>query len=224
MLFYVIFYQNSFSCLDYLRKGVRKDGIYTIALDTTLVKVWCDLTSEPGSAWTLILSYAFKNRNIAQFCSIPLSESAQRKQNIPNWEQYRLLKPRMEALSSQLTHVRMTSSYPIYGVDYRDYLRAKISSLNIFDLFTSSTRCATVEYVNIRGIVGKDLTVATYQFAGGILHVDSGNTICQYDGRIGAVASENNFGFHCYDGQVNKEFRSCENDESTIQYWFGGYL
>ena len=54
------------SCLDYFKKGYKSDGFYKIRdfNGNSIITVYCDLTSEPGSAWTLDKSFAFKNRRL----------------------------------------------------------------------------------------------------------------------------------------------------------------
>ncbi|KAK3748886.1 hypothetical protein QZH41_009159 [Actinostola sp. cb2023] len=210
------------SCIDYLRNGAEENGFYTIT-DTSgdSYQVFCDLTSEPRSAWTLIMSQAYKNRNEPEFCSKPLTINATLKENSPNWEAYRLSLNRMQLLSKQSTHLRITTGFTLYGVDFRDYLRAKLSSLDILN-FTGGGVCKMVEYIDIRGQKGYDVTVPFWQFSGYILHTDSNKFICQFDGREESVVSEDNFGYHCT--SANPKFRGTANDDSTTEYWFGGYL
>ncbi|XP_031560595.1 uncharacterized protein LOC116296679 [Actinia tenebrosa] len=214
--------EDAKSCLDYLRSGLTQNGIYDITNRSGgTYKVWCDLSSEPGSAWTLILSYAHKNRHNEGFCSVSFTKDKVRQNNNPNWENYRLGFGRMKSISDQSTHVRVTSSFPVHGVDYRDYLRAKISSVDILS-FTGAKVCKTVEYIDIRGIKGKDITVPFWQNDVFFFHTDSSGRHCQYDATSGSVNSENNFGTTCL--EFNPATRGSANDDSTIQYWFGGYL
>ncbi|KAK3748887.1 hypothetical protein QZH41_009158 [Actinostola sp. cb2023] len=164
------------SCLDYLRNGAEENGIYTIT-DTSgdSYQVFCDLTSEPRSAWTLIMSQAYKNRNKAEFCSKPLTINATLKENTPNWEAYRL----------SLSNAAPLQTINTPEIHHRFYcLRSGFQRL-----FASK---------------------------------DSSTFICQFDGRIGSVVSEDNFGHHCTN--ANPKFRGTANDDSTTEYWFGGYL
>ena len=64
----------------------------------------------------------------------------------------------MRFLQGQSTHWRATCSYPINGIDFRDYLRGNFKDFNIIDYVGAGT-CKKVEYINIRGHVGTDLTV-----------------------------------------------------------------
>ncbi|KAK3734229.1 hypothetical protein QZH41_012949 [Actinostola sp. cb2023] len=211
------------SCLDYFRNGVQENGIYTIT-DTSgdSYEVFCDLTSEPRSAWTLIMSQAFKNRNMAAFCNEQLTVSAPVQENTPNWEAYRLSLNRMQLLSKQSTHLRITTGFTVYGVDFRDYLRAKVASLDILS-FTGAGVCKKVEYIDIRGQKGYAVTVPFWQPPGESIHTDSNTFVCQFNGRKDSVYSENNFGRQC-GATANPKFRGTANDDSTTEYWFGGYL
>jgi hypothetical protein len=221
--FCTVLFKESRSCLDYLRRGSTKNGIYTITDDSgDSYEVWCDLSSEPGSAWTLMMSYAFKNRNMDAFCKNAFTEDVQVNEDTPNWEAYRLSRNRMKLLANQSTHWRATSSANEYGIDYRDYLRVNLSTFDILD-FLGREVCKNVEYVNIRGIKAVSTTVPFWQLSqSNALHTDSGSNACGYDARQGAVSSENNFGFLCDDG--NPAFRAAEHADSTTDHWFGGYL
>ncbi|KAK3748890.1 hypothetical protein QZH41_009157 [Actinostola sp. cb2023] len=210
------------SCLDYLRNGVQENGIYTIT-DTSgdSYQVFCDLTSEPRSAWTLITSQTLKNRKMAEFCIKRFSENAPVQENTPNWEAYRLSLNRMQLLSKQSTHLRITTGFTVYGVDFRDYLRAKVASVDILDL-AGTNICKKVEYLDIRGHKGYDVTVLFTQTSSYAFHVDSSQSGCQFNGRSGSVKNENNFGRYCT--YFNRNFRGSEKDDSTTEYWYGGYL
>ena len=118
------------------------------------------------------------------------------------------------------THWRATCSYPIKGIDFRDYLRGNFKDFNIFD-FTGEGKCKKVEYVNIRGHVGTDLTAPFWRKLNSwTLHINSPSTHCQFKAaRSGAVSSEDNFGW--YGNGLSTKFRCTETAESTTQYWFG---
>ena len=84
------------TCLDYLKDGVQANGYYSVAGqngETTIV--YCDFTSEPGSAWTLVMSWSLANKNLAAFKSNPLTENVPVNEKTPNWIAYRLPKPEM---------------------------------------------------------------------------------------------------------------------------------
>lgn len=131
----------------------------------------------------------------------------------------------MEHISKSSTHFRVTTDFEKVGVDFRDYLRAKISDIDVLSESLVGT-CKKVEYVNIRGIVGVNTEMAVWNKAGSwIFHTDSRHLGCAYNAKQGSVDTENNFGFYCEsDISMNTQFRGTANDESTTQYWFGGYL
>lgn len=115
--------------------------------------------------------------------------------------------------------------FAVHGVDYRDYMRAKLSSVDVLASTGLDFACKKVEYVNIRGVIGRDVTIIVYSAPSIFFHVESiiaSSKFCQFDGSTWAVLSENNFGHYCYN--TNKDFRGCATDESTTEYWFGGYL
>ena len=68
--------------MDYLKQGILKSGFYLLYDDDDqLYTALCDLSTEPGSAWTLVMSWEsekykdlpyFKNR--AFFEDAPINE------------------------------------------------------------------------------------------------------------------------------------------------------
>lgn len=174
------------------------------------------------------MSQAFKNRNMPEFCKIPLNVSAPVEENTPNWESYRLSFNRMQRLSQETTHVRLTTGFSVYGIDFRDYLRAKQSSLDILsrEYFDD---CSLLEYINVRGHSGRDITALVHQKSNLIMYVYSKYSFgCQFDARVGSIDSaEHSFGCYCtYEklADANRNFRGTEKDSSTTEYWFGSYL
>ena len=74
------------SCLDHLRSGSQTNGYYSIAAQNgASVTVYCDFTSEPGSAWTLVMSWSFENKNLAAFRSGSLTQNIPVNEKTPNW-------------------------------------------------------------------------------------------------------------------------------------------
>ena len=181
----------------------------------------CDLKSEPSVAWTLVMSLSKENRLISAFRNAVLQVNAQENDNSPNWDRYRLSLERMRSLQVHSTHWRATCSYPTYGIDYRDYLRGNFKDFNIVD-FLGSGECKRVEYVDIRGHNGTNLTVPFWQQKNSwILHIVSSSHRCEFSASVGAVDSEDNFGFY---GEINQKFRCTQADNSTTQWWFGAHL
>ena len=50
------------------------------------------------------------------------------------------------------TYWRATCEFPSVGIDYRDYVRAKLADVDPVT-YSESESCKTVEYINIRGHV-----------------------------------------------------------------------
>jgi hypothetical protein len=213
------------SCLDYLKRGFKSDGYYTIYDFKTddVITVYCDMTSEAGSAWTLVMSYAFKNRRMEQIARKSMPQDTPVNENSPNWNLYRMSLSQMTHLKSQSTHWRTTCSFPTYKVDYTDYVRAKFTD---FDIMTFQGRgiCKKVEYVNIRGHQCAQCTSKWWHENNVYApHIDSPSSGCQFVPTQDSVSSENNFGYYIQ-GVINKKFRCSAGPLSTTNWWFGGYL
>ena len=95
------------------------------------------------------MSWSVAYRKLPPFFSFPFKFNSPVNENAQNWNLYRLSLARMRSLQSHSTHWRVTCSYPIKGIDFRDYLRGNFKDFNIFD-FTGEGKCKKVEYVNIR--------------------------------------------------------------------------
>ena len=210
------------SCLDYLSRGASKCGIYKLYDNAgNSYPAYCDLKSEPGTAWTLVMSWANIYRKLPAFLKTPFKYNAPVNENAHNWNFYRLSQARMSSLQGHSTHWRATCSYPTYGVDFRDYLRGNFKDFNIFD-YNGSGKCMKVEHVNIRGHMGMHLTARFWQVPNKFtLHIDSSHSGCQFDPRSGSVSSEDNFG---YAWSINSKFRCTEGPHATTQWWFGAHL
>ena len=77
------------SCVEYGQQGFYKDGIYKIYdNDGNSLPSFCDLKSEPGIAWTLVMSWSKNNRFISAFRSTPFSSNAPENENSPNWSEW----------------------------------------------------------------------------------------------------------------------------------------
>ena len=219
------FFQGRFrptSCVEYGQQGAYKDGIYKIYdNDGNSFPAFCDLKSEPSIAWTLVMSLSKENRLISAFRNAVLQINAQENDSSPNWDRYRLSLERMRSLQVHSTHWRATCSYPTHGIDYRDYLRGNFKDFNIVD-FLGNGECKRVEYVDIRGHNGTNLTVPFWQQKNSwILHIVSSSHRCEFSASVGAVDNEDNFGFY---GEINQKFRCTQANNSTTQWWFGAHL
>ena len=210
------------SCVEYGQQGVSKDGIYKIYdNDGNSFPAFCDLKSEPGIAWTLVMSWSRENRVISAFKNAVLQVNAPENENSPNYDRYRLSLEQMRSLQVYSTHWRATCSYPTHGIDFTDYLRGNFKDLDIVD-FQGHGECKRVEYVDIRGHNGTNLTAPFWQRKNAwMLHHDSSLVLCKFNAAVGAVSNEDNFGF--YEG-INPKFRCTQADNSTTQWWFGAHL
>ena len=210
------------SCVEYGQQGAYKDGIYKIYdNDGNSFPAYCDLKSEPGIAWTLVMSWSRKNRLLPAFGKAVLQINAPENEISPNWNRYRLRLERMRSLQVHSTHWRATCCYPTHGIDYRDYLRGNFKDFNIVD-FLGNNKCNRVEYVDIRGHKGTNLNVPFWQKKNAwMVHIVSSSDRCKFSASIGAVGSEDNFGFY---GQINQKFRCTQAVHSTTQWWFGAHL
>ena len=179
------------------------------------------MNSELDTAWTMVMSWCTTNRKLPAFVKYPFNYNSPQNEDALNWDLYRLSLARMRYLQEMSTHWRATCSYPLKGIDFRDYLRGNFQDFNIFS-FVGTGVCKKVEYVNIRGHVGTDVTARFFQeLSEYTLHIDtpSGSNNCQFNPKTGAVKSEDNFGW--YGDGLSTKFRCTETDESTTQYWFG---
>ena len=116
------------SCTDFLKHSENKpkNGLYTIFDASNITyPVYCDFDTEPGSSWTLVLSFALKNNRKDRYNRLGLYKNHPVSQEQVNWDLYRLSKARMDALKTRSANFRATCYYPEYKVDYRDYLRGE---------------------------------------------------------------------------------------------------
>ena len=124
----------------------------------------------------------------------------------------------MKYIRSSSTMWRVTCSFLKYKSDiYRDYVRAQISEIDIIT-FNGLGSCRMVDYINIRGQFGTNVTVPFWQGDSFSFHTDSTEAHCEFNAKDGSIGSEDNFGLYW---TYNNEFRCTESEESTTQYWFG---
>ncbi|XP_078377306.1 uncharacterized protein LOC144660521 [Oculina patagonica] len=208
------------SCKDImLSNNLKINGVFFIMdQHNQSFPVYCDFSSEPGFAWTLIQSYSLEN--IGAFKSkafylhdMPINQDA------PEWDSYRLSMSRMRYIGNSSTHWRATCNFPTDGVDYQDYARTSLDRLDLFAVPDVAVMCRWFELVNIRGITCMNCTAVTgyselYDF-----HIDSWILTCDFNGQAGGVEFEDNFGFY---NLHNPQFRCCSSPTSTTQQWFGG--
>lgn len=209
------------SCLDLMKTGETQNGFYTIYdSQNNSIPVYCDMTSEPRSAWTLVMSWSLKNNQL--FISTGLTVNRPVNEKTPNWKLYRMSHAQMLSVQSQSTHWRATCSFDTHRVDYTDYMRGSFRDFNVLS-FKGTGLCKKVEYINIRGNAGISTTARFWQDRPWFLHTDSSYSGCPFQAlaNTGAVREEDNFGHYAY---VNPKFRCTAGPESSTQYWFGGYM
>ena len=145
------------SCVEYGQQGAYKDGIYKIYdNDGNSFPAYCDLKSEPGIAWTLVMSWSRENRVISAFKNAALQVNAPENENSPNYDRYRLSLERMRSLQVHFTHWRATCSYPTHGIDFTDYLRGNFKDFDIVD-FQGHGECKRVKYWISEGTMARTL-------------------------------------------------------------------
>ena len=187
------------SCLVYLLRGASKCGIYQLydSKSGNWFPAYCDLKSEPGTAWTLVMSWSVGYRRLSPFSKFPFKYNSPVNENAQNWNLYGISLARMRSLQAHSTHWRATCSYPTHGIDFKDYLSRNFKDFNIVD-FLGDRQCKKVEYINIQGHVGTHLTVPFWQRLNSYtLHTDGTYTHCQFKTtKTGAISSEDNFGHY----------------------------
>lgn len=215
-------------CLDLRAAGCETNGIYVVSDNSNRVyHVYCDFTSEPNFVYTLVTSWKFSNRMFKPFRTKSYRNNHPVNESNPNWDSYRLSYQRMEALRNlkEITHWRITCNFDVNGVNYRDYLRAAFSRLDILAFEGGS--CRTVEYINVMGSGCQDCQIFFRQASDLILSVESeqSSKICGMtfvDGRNVAIRNiKYLFGSYCI-GCYNSMFQCSRSESSTTSLWFGG--
>ena len=120
------------------------------------------------------------------------------------------------------THWRATCNFPTDGVDYRDYIRVSLESLDLLVEPDADTFCLLIEFVDIRGnkCVNCTVLIGYGEGPGTTLHMDShfGPEAGCFFG--GGIRSEDNFGnYHTQ----NPDFRCTSSMTSTTQFWLGSF-
>ncbi|KAL9967854.1 hypothetical protein ACROYT_G026152 [Oculina patagonica] len=197
---------------------VTTNGIYHIVDEhSNSFPVYCDFGSEPGFAWTLIQSHSLQNNDAFKDKAFYLHDMPI-NQDAHEWDNYRLSMSRMQSIRDVSSHWRATCNFPTDGVDYRDYIRVSLESLDLLVELNGGGSCMLSEYINIRGNQCTDCTVwAAYNSNYGF-HVDhwySSNAGCDL---TGGIKSEDSFGFYHI---ISPDFRCTSSMSSTTQYWLG---
>lgn len=180
------------------------------------------MESQQNSAWTLVESFALKNRDTPAFSKHPLKTDAPEQSQTPNWNSYRMSFSQMHQLQAQSTHWRVTCDFQTKPVDlYRDYAIATFKDFDVLS-FTGTNVCMKMQYINIRGHHCNECTAGWWAIVKkNSLHVDSSRAQCQLQAKDGAVHSEDNFGLYAV---TNNKFRCTSSADATTNIWFGGDL
>ena len=119
------------SCKEQLQKnGGSRSGVYQL-LDPTAIstyEVFCDAISEKGFVWTLIESFSFRNNN--EFAHKAFYKQHPVNQDAFSWNKFRF----MNAMANHSTHVRATCNFNSEELKYSDYLRAKLTDIDVMSL------------------------------------------------------------------------------------------
>ena len=215
------------TCLDYLSEHVKPiSGKYTI-IDAkgTTYEVFCDFDSEESMAWTLFAS--FDTTNLKIMSEKPFYRDRPSHQYSPNWINYRLRKSAMTEISSHSTFWRATCSYSQYGVDFRDYVRVRLSIVNPLTYHTIF-QCLPVDYLDIKGINCAYCTHIFFQRQGTMLRLETliscfkqfnfDTSMVKYQCENGNYAAA--FGWRL-GGCLDPKHRCTEKSTSTTEFWFG---
>ena len=127
----------------------------------------------------------------------------------------------MESIANQSSHVRATCNFNTDGLNFTDYLRAKLTDIDV--MRKKFDDCRNYEYINVRGYGCHDCTAVFVQQDMWHAHVDSYHDYgagCQLkaSGAIKDPAGEDDFGWY---ETVNPIHRCSSNNNSTTQWWFG---
>ena len=186
--------------------------------ETSPRTMYCDMESEPGSVWTLIMSFARVNRDKDPYRSIPMYETAARNPKSPNWSMYRMGNGLMSTVKNGTTHWRITCSFPQYNASIKtDYVRGAFADFDLMGEFYDE--CKKASYVSVMGQSCSECTAHWSQGNGNTPHIAAvPNDVCD----VKSDKSGNNY-FGAYE-QYSTTFRCTESSTSTTNYWFGSYV
>ena len=206
-----------------MKTGARSSGFYYIRESgDSPVRVFCDLASESGWAWTLVMSQSFRNRKIQQLMRIPLSSDAPLNSSNPNWEAYRLSLKKMKELRTESSHWRVTCNFPTDVFDYRDYVKGNFSQVNLLNVDGHNV-CRMVDYINVKGRNCSHCTVAWWQDTGTMFHHDLSLGKCFFETfiNVNTVFNADYFGWY---ENIDSSFSCCTDDSSSTNRWFGAQI
>ena len=177
------------------------------------------MESEPGSVWTLIMSFARQNKDVKSFKSKAIYVGSPQSPDTPNWNKYRIRKFLIYEIKNTATHWRVTCSFPQYGVNINtDYVRAAFAD---FDLMVEFWRkCKKVSYISV---MGQSCSECTAQWTQTNILTPHIAAIPQNNPCYIKSDQSGHYYFGAYD-TYNPNFRCTESPTSTTNYWFGSYV
>ena len=208
------------SCKDLATNGAKKSAIYLLKdFQNNIFPVYCDFVSESPYVWALIQSFSLANSNMFKDHRFGVDNPVNEDGGMINWNAYRLSLSHMQSVANGSTHLRATCNFPDDGLVYTDYARAKLEGHDLFGYWYG--QCREYELLNIRGNQCQNCTARTWLPENEAWHLTSSDPgSCQFDGRSGAVGSEQNFGRYAPD-RINPAFRCTSYPNSTTQHWIG---
>lgn len=129
---------------------------------------------------------------------------------------------RIRSIRNISTHWRATCNFTTAGVNYRDYWRVSLESLDLL-VEGNTAFCCFSELANVRGYGCPNCTILVGYYKDEALHVDSwyGNAFrCEFQARTGGVKSEDNFRYY---KAFNPAFRCTSTMSSTTEIWLGHF-
>ncbi|RDD36195.1 Neurogenic locus Notch protein, partial [Trichoplax sp. H2] len=196
-------------------------------------RVYCDFSSEPGYAWTLIESFSFDQRSDKKFNTAFPYSSGVNNGRLPqgmDWSNFRLSLAQIK-FSYENDHQlsdpmwRATCNFKPetrYSQSPLNYMRGYFRQFNILN-YVSQGQCFQVDYMDIRGHKCRNCNRAFWASSNSHLHTDSSTTRC-CDGKVcypNSVGGEDNFGYY---QSYNPKFTCSSTPQSTTNWWIGGKI
>lgn len=184
-------------------------------------------------AWTLFESFDIAHET--NLSKKPFAVDLPLNEHRLNWQLFRLPKFVMTYISSHSTFWRATCSYAKYGVNFRDYIRMRLSvmnPLNFTGYFSSEkNRCLPVDYFDIKGKNCEGCTQSFFQSTDIALHLKPKNSRvernCSFDSSSVEYKCKDKNGYYAHilglylTNCADPEMRCSENANSTTEFWFG---
>ena len=235
---------SSQSCLEIARaqKAPLKNRYYLIYNDNSCNQgyprhffVYCDFTSQPGYAWTLIESFSRDNRyhnSINHAFTGDYSVNSDSPDQ--HWALYRMSRSRMLSIYNR---DRSLTSQPLWRATCNfaslprpfppsptDIIYSSFTNVDILNFF--SGRCVTLDYANICGSVGKSSSYFLYADRLTHLYIPAFYSASVCGKRIlGGNGWDHIWDeyFGAYDS-YNAGFSCTKSGNSTTNWWIGAKI